>query len=125
MEDRSSMAFAVEARVPYLDHRLVEFLAAAPDALKLDAGETKLLQKRALGDYATESILRRVDKIGFGVPAAKWMSDERWRRLAEESDVLLRERLPGVLADLPLSDDPNERWKTIQLATWLEEAVPT
>jgi asparagine synthase (glutamine-hydrolysing) len=125
MEDRSSMAFSVEARVPYLDHRLVEFLAAAPDALKLDAGETKLLQKRALGGYATESILRRVDKIGFGVPAAKWMSDERWRRLADESARFCRERLPGVFADVPLSDDPNERWKTIQLATWLEEAVPT
>ena len=64
MEDRNSMAFSLEARVPYLDYRLVEYLLSVSEELKIKNGETKYLQKMALKQYTAAEILERTDKIG-------------------------------------------------------------
>ena len=78
MEDRNSMAFSIETRVPYLDYRLVEYLLKIPGAMKLSKGETKLLQKKSIGQYTVPKILNRTDKIGFGTPGEEWMLTEPW-----------------------------------------------
>ncbi len=69
--DRTSMLVSLEARVPLLDHVLVEFLARVPSTLKLHQGEGKYLLKETMKRDLPEPILRR-PKMGFGVPLARW-----------------------------------------------------
>ena len=71
-EDRNSMAFSIEARVPFLDHRLVEFAFALPARFMLRDGETKWLLRRALADVLPPAITQRQDKMAFGTPEAAW-----------------------------------------------------
>jgi len=69
--DRMSMAHSIEARVPLLDHTLVEFACSLPARFTLRRGEGKYLFKRALAGMVPEPILRRPKK-GFGVPLTYW-----------------------------------------------------
>ncbi|MGE0706433.1 MAG: asparagine synthase (glutamine-hydrolyzing) [Planctomycetota bacterium] len=71
--DRSSMASAVEARLPFLDHRLVELLIALPATWKLRDGERKWLLRRAAAPDLPPEVLARRDKLGFAVPAEAWL----------------------------------------------------
>jgi len=119
MEDRNSMAFSLEARVPYLDYRLVEYLLGVPENLKIRGGETKYLQKRAVGQYTVPEIIRRTDKIGFGTPGNEWMLTESWQNLTIESYNDLVETFPEVFRkNRRLPEKGFDRWKVNQLATW-------
>jgi asparagine synthase (glutamine-hydrolysing) len=80
--DRMSMANSLEARVPLLDHPLVEFACALPPRLRLHAGRTKHLLKRALRGRVPDEVLAR-PKHGFGVPLEVWFG----------------KRLPGFFSD--------------------------
>jgi asparagine synthase (glutamine-hydrolysing) len=64
-EDRNSMAHSIEARVPFLDHRLVEFLFTLPERYKIDGARTKYVLREAMAGVLPESIRRRKDKLGF------------------------------------------------------------
>lgn len=72
-EDKNSMAFARESRVPFLDHRLVEYLASLPLNLKLRAGWTKYCLRRGGRGVIPEKILQRKDKLGFATPEEDWL----------------------------------------------------
>lgn len=72
-EDKNSMAFAREARVPFLDHRLVEFVAGLPLNLKLRDGWTKYCLRRGGRGLVPDRILRRKDKLGFATPEDEWL----------------------------------------------------
>jgi asparagine synthase (glutamine-hydrolysing) len=72
--DRMSMAHSIEARVPLLDHTLVEFVAGLPAHLTLRGGAGKYLFKRALTGMVPAAILTR-PKRGFGVPLRYWFRD--------------------------------------------------
>lgn len=120
-EDRNSMAFSLETRLPFLDYRLVEYLLGLPGFYKLRQGETKLLQKEALGRYTLPEIAGRKDKIGFAAPGGVWMGDPRWRSLVREAHALLRDRFPHVFKPGEPDMGQAERcWKTVQTAAWLE-----
>jgi asparagine synthase (glutamine-hydrolysing) len=70
--DRASMAFSLEARVPYLALPVVRFVTALPDDVKIDGGETKRILRRALAGIVPDEILRR-PKQGFDLPLAAWL----------------------------------------------------
>ncbi|HEX5003430.1 MAG TPA: asparagine synthase (glutamine-hydrolyzing) [Bacteroidia bacterium] len=73
-EDRNSMAFSVESRVPFLDHRLVEFCFALADDDKIHDLETKYILREALEPVLPQAIYRRKDKKGFVTPGEnKWL----------------------------------------------------
>jgi asparagine synthase (glutamine-hydrolysing) len=80
-EDRLSMAFSIESRVPFLDHRLVELSFALPDNVKRRAGWSKYGLRRALSslpDVALpRSVVWRRDKKGFPTPVGNWLRDGR------------------------------------------------
>jgi len=119
MEDRNSMAFSIEARVPYLDYRLIEYLLSIPGDLKIRKGETKCLQKRSLGQYTAREILDRKDKIGFGTPGEEWMLTESWKKLTLNNYSELTKTLPEVFKkNKALPEKGFDRWKVNQLATW-------
>jgi len=73
-EDRNSMAFGIEARVPMLDRTFVEAAMQAPPELKLRDGTTKRILRAAMRGIVPDEILARRDKIGFTAPTYEWMS---------------------------------------------------
>jgi len=75
-EDRNSMAFSIESRVPYLDVRLAEYIASLPLDQKIRAGVTKVALREAIKDLVPESIRCRKDKMGFVTPEECWMKTE-------------------------------------------------
>jgi asparagine synthase (glutamine-hydrolysing) len=76
-EDRLSMAFSIESRVPFLDHRLVELAFALPDQVKRSAGWSKYGLRRALDGLLPRSVVWRRDKKGFPTPVGNWLRDAR------------------------------------------------
>jgi asparagine synthase (glutamine-hydrolysing) len=73
--DRMSMAHSLEVRAPILDHRVIEYAAAIPAALKYKHGEKKYIFKQALEHKLPHDILYR-KKMGFSVPLADWFRNE-------------------------------------------------
>ena len=73
--DIASMANSLEARSPFLDHKVIEFAASLPPEIKVKTGDTKtLLKKVAANLVPREAIYRR--KMGFGVPIGAWLRNE-------------------------------------------------
>jgi asparagine synthase (glutamine-hydrolysing) len=70
--DKTSMAFGVEVRVPYIDNEVVDFMSAVPPELKMRGTVRKHLLKRALTDLLPAHILHR-KKGGFGAPIRTWI----------------------------------------------------
>lgn len=87
-QDQMSMAASIESRVPFLDHKLVEFAASVPAGLKIRGHTGKHLLKRALEGLLPDSIINR-PKEGFPVPFDTW----------------LRERFIGQIRSILLADD--------------------
>ena len=73
--DRMSMAHSIEARVPLLDYKLIEFVQTIPAKLKLRGRLTKHILKQAVRGIVPDQIIDR-PKQGFGVPVAKWFNNE-------------------------------------------------
>ncbi len=80
--DRMSMAASLEARVPLLDHKLIEFVTRIPASLKMKGLETKYIFKRAVRDIVPAEILNR-PKQGFGVPIEQWINNQLRERIRE------------------------------------------
>lgn len=76
VEDRMSMAHGLESRIPFLDHKLVEFVATAPANVKFQDGRMKHLLKTTFGDIIPPEICNRRDKMGFPVPLKNWFNNE-------------------------------------------------
>jgi asparagine synthase (glutamine-hydrolysing) len=72
-EDRNSMAFSIEARVPFLDFKLVEYVAKLSLDTKLKNGMTKVIFREAMKGILPEKIRMRRDKMGFVTPEEVWM----------------------------------------------------
>ena len=73
--DRASMAYSLEARVPLLDHRIVEFAARLPMEFKVHGGGTKYLLRKVLFRHVPRALVDR-PKMGFGIPVNRWLRNE-------------------------------------------------
>jgi asparagine synthase (glutamine-hydrolysing) len=70
--DRMSMAHAVEARPPFLDHRIVEFMASLPASFKVQGSRLKVLLKELMKDKLPSPVLSR-KKTGLDIPTHEWL----------------------------------------------------
>jgi asparagine synthase (glutamine-hydrolysing) len=126
-QDQMSMAASIESRVPFLDHKLVEYAATLPDEWKLNGWTTKRVLRESMKGVLPESILNR-PKMGFPVPFANWMRGG-WNAVAR--DVLLdrRSRERGIIdpaaVDRLLTDHAASRteggdriWTLLNLELW-------
>lgn len=80
--DKMSMAVSIEARVPFLDHRLVEFAFRIPQSLKLKHGEPKYIMKKAAEGILPDNIIYR-KKQGFAAPSSEWLRSGKLSPIAE------------------------------------------
>jgi asparagine synthase (glutamine-hydrolysing) len=129
-EDRLSMAFSIESRVPFLDHRLVELAFALPDAVKRSAGWSKYGMRRALDGLLPRSIVWRRDKKGFPTPVGRWLRDQRGAAaldLLRDPARRSRKRLPQPPLDRFIQEHVDGRadrswqlWRALSLELWLE-----
>ena len=76
MEDRTSMAVSIESRVPFLDHRIVEFAAAIPPRIKLKELRLKHIEREVARRFLPQEIVDRKDKQGFYPPTPLWFKQE-------------------------------------------------
>ena len=126
-QDQMSMATSIESRVPFLDHKLVEFAAQLPDAWKLNGWTTKRILRESMKGVLPESILNR-PKMGFPVPFTSWTRGA-WSGVAR--DVLLDRRsvergiidAPAVEALLQAhaggrTDGGDRIWSLLNLELW-------
>ena len=90
-EDRNSMMFSIESRLPFLDHRLVEFVIGLPSSFKINKGYTKFILRTALTELP-EAIRWRKDKVGFAAPDKEWVY---------ENHSLVKEELQSAVRDTP------------------------
>jgi len=132
--DRASMAYSLEARVPLLDHRIVEFAARLPMEYKVRGGETKHLLKRVLFRHVPKTLLDR-PKMGFGIPVNRWLRNEL-RPLLEEYLGKDRVRGEGFLrpegVDRVVTEHLSGRrdhqyrlWALLVFAMWRERHRPS
>jgi asparagine synthase (glutamine-hydrolysing) len=94
-QDQMSMAASIESRVPFLDHKLVEFAAALPPRLKLRGFRTKWILREAVRTLLPPGILSR-PKMGFPVPFGLWMRGA-WKGMAREVLLDTRTRQRGIV----------------------------
>ncbi len=120
--DRVSMAHSIESRMPFMDYRVVEFLASVPAAYKLHGGWTKYLARRAFSGKLPDEIVWRKDKMGWPIPETHWFEGKLKSWMVERvTNPAFLQWLGVTGADVPLdrSDVPmthKVRW--LNLATW-------
>jgi asparagine synthase (glutamine-hydrolysing) len=92
--DRNSMAHSVEVRLPFLSHKLVEFLFSLPSEYLLKSGWTKYILRKSLEDTLPPEIAWRKDKIGYATPQKEWESDSAFKTIITESiETLQKEKI--------------------------------
>ena len=130
-EDRNSMAHGIEARVPFLDHRLVEFSLGLGNSHKFEGADTKRVLRQAMADMLPRDVAERRDKLGFATPEQRWLRGPL-KQLAHEGVEFTLSRLPGLLhapGVRALRDDMLEGrkpadftlWRIISLGIWAEK----
>jgi asparagine synthase (glutamine-hydrolysing) len=116
--DRNAMSHGIEARMPFLSHRLVEFLFSLPSHLKIRDGWTKWILRRSLADVLPEAVSARKGKTGFEPPQADWMRHVKTEAEVRQARIKLvdaRMLHPSVLKR-PLDPQPaysedNRDWR--------------
>lgn len=81
-EDKNSMRWSVESRVPFCDHELVEIILSLPSKRKIKAGKTKIIFKNAMNKIIPNLIRTRTDKIGFETPDADLLKTQQGKKFA-------------------------------------------
>jgi len=90
-EDRNSMLFAVESRLPFLDHRLVEYVLGLPADYKINQGYTKYILRQSLPELPP-AVRWRKDKLGFAAPDKEWVY---------QNHEMIRSELEQAINELP------------------------
>jgi asparagine synthase (glutamine-hydrolysing) len=74
-EDRNSMIFSLETRLPFLDYRMVEYIFSLPLEQKIGGGVTKVVLRRSMKGILPERVRNRMDKMGFSTPMNFWLRE--------------------------------------------------
>ena len=123
-EDRNSMAFSIESRVPFLDHRLVNFIRTIPTDQKLHKGWTKYPLRKMLDKKINDKVVWRKDKKGFVTPQKEWRNELMSTLTSElkESDIpsLMSRDYILQLCDKNLSSAAHlsEFWRAYSVVKW-------
>ena len=129
-DDRNGMAFAVEGRMPFLDHRVVDLMFSVEYDALFRLGTTKRVLRESFGDLLPPIVRDRRDKIGFHTPLATWLRrSSRWidslmtRDRMEHVGVLNADRYARRLRELRSGSDDAalEVWRGFIYHLWVEQ----
>ena len=130
--DKITMSTSIEARVPYLDHKLVEFTMNIPTSLKIKDGIPKYIMKEAVRGLIPDEIIDR-KKMGFGAPVSEWLGGSLGDKVAAafKNTSLREEGLIDFDKGLRLLNDHRNRgrdyaypiWALFNLALWYDHWV--
>ena len=123
--DKMSMGVSLECRVPFLDHKLVEFAMSIPPSLKLKNGNLKSILKKSVRGVIPDEFIDR-KKQGFGVPIQEWMAEE----MNQQSHKTLKEfcgqtdflEYREVAKCLEQNQGPGV-WQLLNFAHWWKEFI--
>ena len=121
-EDRNSMSFGIESRLPFLDHRLVEYCLHMESGLKLKGGITKDILRKSMKDIVPEDIINRNDKMGFATPQKDWMNNNKNYYIGLASSSL--DKMPFVnrkKVHALMLKDTNLLWRIINVGLWISK----
>jgi asparagine synthase (glutamine-hydrolysing) len=129
--DRASMAVSLEARVPILDHRVVEFSWRLPRKFKVRDGRGKWILREILYKHVPRAMVDR-EKMGFSVPLAQWLAGplRDWAGdllLSGETEGLLRSKVVHREWDRFLAGDSSNRaglWAVVMFRAWQNQWLP-
>lgn len=126
-EDRNSMAFGIEARVPFVDYRVIEYAFGPGSPWRIHQGWTKWLLRQAMSGQVPKEILWRKDKVGFETPETQWI--KKWFQSepdffgsnAYSYTYLDKAKIRNLVLDLS-KGDANVRtlWRWMNLELWLK-----
>ena len=133
-EDRNSMWFSIESRVPFLDYRLVEASLSQHPDLVINKGNTKALLREAIKGIVPEKIRTRQDKIGFQTPEDNWFRKDFYKDFIYDllnsgsfkNRNLIDHKYAGSLYKRHLDNKINiskDIWKWINLELWFREFI--
>ncbi|MFA9288419.1 MAG: asparagine synthase (glutamine-hydrolyzing) [Weeksellaceae bacterium] len=131
-EDRNTMRFSIEGRVPFLDIRLLRYLFSLPEEAIIKHGWNKFILREAMKDYLPESIYKRRNKIGFTTPEDEWfirMKNRIYHIFLSESFANRPYfNQPEVLKAFQRfiegkSDDTMLFWRVLNVELWLREFI--
>ncbi|MFX1485075.1 MAG: asparagine synthetase B family protein, partial [Promethearchaeota archaeon] len=134
-EDKNSMAFSIETRLPFLDYRLLEYILALPPSLIIKKGITKWVLREALNGRLPSVIARRTDKIGFATPEYEWLRAGSVKtitnlrksihpKLREFVNVRLLDHILRMAPETINADNWNSVFRVTALNSWLHNFFP-
>jgi asparagine synthase (glutamine-hydrolysing) len=123
------MAFSIESRVPFLDHRLVEFVFSLEDRFKIRKGITKRIMRDAMAGTLPDAIAHRKDKKGFVTPGeVRWLNGPLRFLLEQEFrsvEFLNHTKVEALIDQFKKGDQrhANLVWRLVVLRWWMEHGT--
>jgi asparagine synthase (glutamine-hydrolysing) len=127
--DRAFMAFAVEARAPLMDYRIVEFAQHLPDEFKSYKGVQKRILKDILYKYVPSPFFAR-PKAGFTLPLSNWLKHELKQYVLDEMSITALKDIPGINVERTVAiiqqhmdgkwNRASQIWKLLVFTQWLK-----
>jgi len=129
-EDRNSMAHSREARVPFLDKEIMNFVFTLPEHFIINDGITKSILRDSMNNTVPDKILQRYDKIGFFTPEDEWLESPAVKKIFQsffidneplcKSFINIQKTKRMITAQFTLGKNYSKiLWKTLFLETWL------
>jgi asparagine synthase (glutamine-hydrolysing) len=133
-EDRNSMAFSIESRLPFLDYRLVEYVFSIGPEWKVRRGMTKHVLREAMRGILPDRVRLRTYKLGFPTPISQWLREPPMRAVLDEvlGSASFRSRgyfdaarMQSLYADhlAGRTDAWQTLWKALNLELWLRRFI--
>jgi len=129
-EDRNSMAFSIESRVPFMDYRLIEFILGLPEKFIYNCGERKYILRKTFRGLVPDKILDRKDKMGFVSAEERWIKHDGKDWFNDQLtifsntalDFVVKDKITSMIISMQREEIPFnfQPWRLLCLSRWID-----